>query len=179
MEKERELEVLRANLESERERVSNLKRELEVATANAKLKDQQRDKETEVERKTVARLKLELQDEKARVEELRLIILDNKMATVAPVISFKSERFQFVSDDDFWLFETGKTAACVHLSIRHRMSKSPCGTGIQEHKYVWMMMDIFYHFWAFALLWGIFEVVPSMLREVVSDVTSFGLFPRQ
>ena len=101
MEKERELEVLRANLESERERVSNLKRELEVATANAKLRDQQRDKETEVERKTVARLKLELQDEKARVEELRLIILENKMATVAPVISFKSERFQFVSDDDF------------------------------------------------------------------------------
>lgn len=101
MEKERELEVLRANLESERERVSNLKRELEVATANAELKDQQRDKETEVERKTVARLKLELQDEKARVEELRLKILDNKISTVAPVISFKSERFQFVSDDDF------------------------------------------------------------------------------
>ena len=101
MEKERELEVLRANLESERERVSNLKRELEVATANAELKDQQRDKETEVERKTVARLKLELQDEKARVEELRLKMLDNKISTVAPVISFKSERFQFVSDDDF------------------------------------------------------------------------------
>ena len=89
MEKERELEVLRANLESERERVSNLKRELEVATANAELKDQQRDKETEVERKTVARLKLELQDEKARVEELRLKMLDNKISTVAPVISFK------------------------------------------------------------------------------------------